>query len=95
VALPLPSKTAGFGLNVQVGEPVCLGCTEQESDTELSRVFSKVSLTIEVAVSPRVTVAGLSGDACRGCKVRVVRHSGADSEFSLTLSCISAIIEIC
>ena len=62
VAFPLASKVTEFGSSEQVGAE-CAGCTEQASATGLSNAFSKVSVTVEVELCPRLTIAGLGVDA--------------------------------
>jgi len=61
VAFPLASKVTEFGLSEQVGA-ACAGCTEQVSATGLSNAFSRFSVTGEVALWPRLTVAGFGTD---------------------------------
>ena len=63
VAFPLESKVTEFELSTQVGEPACAGCTLQASDTGLSNAFSKVKVSIEVALWPGPTLLGLGADA--------------------------------
>ena len=62
VALPLASKVTEFGSIEQVGAD-CVGCTEQVSATGLSKVFWWLNVTVEVALWPRLTVAGVAADA--------------------------------
>jgi len=47
---PLESKVTEFELNEQIGEPGWAGCTLQASDTGLSNAFSRVKLSVEVAL---------------------------------------------
>ena len=63
VAFPLESKVTEFELSEQAGEPACAGCTLQASDTELSNAFSKVNVSVEVALWPGVTILGLGAEA--------------------------------
>src|SRR5713101_7357495 len=62
VAFPFVSKVTEFGLSEQAGA-ACAGCTEQASATGLSNAFSRFSVTVEVALWPRLTVGGLGADA--------------------------------
>ena len=63
VAFPLESKVTEFELNEQIGEPGWAGCTLQASDTGLSNAFSRVKLSVEVALWPALTLLGLGADA--------------------------------
>src|SRR6266699_1614474 len=63
VAFPLESKVTEFALSEQVGEPACAGCTLQASDTGLSNAFSKVKVSVEVALWPGLTLLGLGAEA--------------------------------
>ena len=63
VALPLASNVTELGLIEHVGEPACAGCTEQVKEAGLSKAFSKLRLTVDVALCPGLTVLGLALDA--------------------------------
>src|SRR5437763_7303603 len=63
VAFPLESKVTEFELSEQAGEPACAGCTLQASDTELSNAFSKVNVSVEVALWTGPTLRGLDAEA--------------------------------
>ena len=60
---PLESKVTEFELNEQIGEPGWAGCTLQASDTGLSNAFSRVKLSVEVALWLALTLLGLGADA--------------------------------
>ena len=63
VAFPLESKVTEFELSEQAGEPACAGCTLQASDTGLSNEFSKLKLSVEVALWPGLRLLGLGAEA--------------------------------
>src|SRR6266699_3092466 len=63
VAFPLESKVTEFELSEQAGEPACAGCTLQASDTGLSNAFSKVKVSVEVAIWPGLRLLGLGAEA--------------------------------
>jgi hypothetical protein len=62
VALPLASNVTELGSSEQAGAPFA-GWTEQLSATGLSKVFSWFSVTVEVELWPRLTVAGVAAEA--------------------------------
>ena len=63
LALPLESKVTEFELSEQLGEPACAGCTEQASDTGLSNEFSKLKLSVEVALWPGLKLLAVGAEA--------------------------------
>ena len=63
VAFPLESKLTDFELSEQVSEPACPGGTLQARDTGLSNAFSKVKVSVEVALWPGLTLLGLGAEA--------------------------------
>ena len=63
VAFPLESKVTEFEPSEQAGEPACAGCTLQARDTALSNAFSKVKVSVEVALWPGLTLLGLGAEA--------------------------------
>ena len=63
VAFPLESKVTEFEPSEQTAEPGCDGCTLQASDTGLSNAFSKVKLSVEVALWPGLRLLGLGAEA--------------------------------
>ena len=72
VALPLASNVTELGLIEHVGEPASAGCTEQVKEAGLSKAFSKLRLTVDVALCPGLTVLGLSLDAAIEKSVLIV-----------------------
>src|SRR5438270_7672675 len=86
VAFPLESKVTEFELSEQTGEPACGGCTLQASDTGLSNAFSKVTVSIEVALWPELTLLGLGAEAEIEKSVPV--FSSTVTEFALALIAI-------
>ena len=62
VAFPLESKVTEFEPSEQTAEPGCDGCTLQASDTGLSNAFSKVRVSVEVALWPGLTLLGLGAE---------------------------------
>src|SRR5437879_8476727 len=86
LAFPLESKVTEFELSEQVGEPACAGCTVQASDTGLSNAFSKVNVSVEVALWPGLTLLGLGADAEIEKSVPV--FSNTLTEFELALIAI-------
>src|SRR5580765_7256621 len=61
LAFPFASKVMEVGLSEQVAD--CAGCTEQERVIGLSKAFWWFSVTLEVELWPRLTVAGVGDDA--------------------------------
>src|SRR4051812_36357228 len=85
VAFPLESRVTEFVLIEQVAEP-CEGCTLQASDTGLSNEFSKLKLSVDVALWPEVTLLGLGAEAEIEKSVPV--FSSTVTEFALASSAI-------
>jgi hypothetical protein len=91
-AFPLESKVREFELSEQLGEPACTGCTEQASETGLSNAFSKVNVSVEVALWPGLTLLGLGAEAEIEKSVPVL--SRTLTEFALALIAIRRLISI-
>ena len=84
VAFPLESNVTGFELSEQVGEPACAGCTLQASETGLSNAFSKVKVSVEVALWPGLTMLGLGVEAVIEKSVPVFSNTLTEFELALT-----------
>jgi hypothetical protein len=83
VAFPLESKVTEFELSEQVGEPDCAGCTVQASDTGLSNAFSRVKVSVEVALWPGLTLLGLDAEAEIEKSVPVFSNTPIEFELAL------------
>src|SRR6266853_31602 len=86
LAFPLESKVTEFELSEQVGEPACAGCTVQATDRGLSNAFSKVRVSVEVALWPELTLLGLGAEAEMEKSMPV--FSNTLTEFELALIAI-------
>ena len=82
VAFPLASKVTEFGSSEQVGAE-CAGCTEQASATGLSNAFSKVKVSVEVALCPELTLLGLGAEAEIEKSVPVLSNTLVEFEVAL------------
>src|SRR5205085_11747640 len=83
VAFPLESNVTEFELSEQLGEPACAGCTLQARDTGLSNAFSKVKVSVEVALWPGLTVLGLGAEAEIEKSVPVLSNTLVEFEVAL------------
>jgi hypothetical protein len=80
LASPLESKVTEFELSEQLGEPTCAGCTEQASDTGLSNEFSKLKLSLEVALWPRLRLLTVGQAICTQQPIKSSQHRDKGSE---------------
>jgi hypothetical protein len=86
LAFPLASKATVSELREQVGEPDVAGETLQARETGLSNAFSKVKVSVEVALWPGLTLLGLGAEAEIEKSVPV--FSNTLREFELALMAI-------
>src|SRR5215467_10469669 len=63
LAFPPASNVTMVGFTMHVGAPACAGSTEQVSDTGLSNAFSRLRLTVDVALCPGLTEFGVGLEA--------------------------------
>ena len=62
VTMPLAVGVTEVGLSEHVGTSDTVGCTEQVSDTEPLKPFKELTVTVEVALCPGVTVEGFGAE---------------------------------
>src|SRR5215467_1965701 len=63
LAFPPASNVTVVGFRVHVSAPACAGSTEQVSDTGLLNAFSRLRLTLDIALCPGLTEFGMGLEA--------------------------------